>query len=191
MPRQLWLDYDRRVLYARYNVPVARGVILDTVAGAITPEFLPIGSSVKVEEFTADQLAVGWQGTTLFLCFRNPNRGFSVREQIERVFAREPGGTRMEWIAPEKRGMVRRRFVGPGMTTEEVELSWGPPPRSSPGPDPGVLDWLYPTEGDWYTRVRFRDGVVTFVTSEEGDAPLIPHPYPRLLPEKKRPHSPY
>lgn len=150
-----------------------------------------MGSAAKVDEITSDHLAVEWQDSTIFLLFHDPRGGLARREQIDRVFSLEVAGTRLEWLDPERRGLVRRRFVGPGMTTEEVTLSWGPPPRTESPDESADLIWLYSGEGNWYHRVIFQGGVVTFVTTFEAESPLIPDTYPGRTPAKRRPYQPW
>lgn len=147
-----------------------------------------MGAAVKVEELTADHLAVRWSDATLFLLFDGPIAGRSLEMQIERLFAGDPDAATAELkrLPLARREIVRAREVRPGMTREEVTLSWGPPARTDPGPAPGAEAWLYSREASWFARVEFRDGAVTSVTWQEGEEPLVRNAYPRL-PRKKRP----
>ena len=126
----------------------------------------------------------------LFLLFLESGPSDSRREQIERAFAKGPGGTGLSRIPPDRQDLVRLRLVRPGMTTDEVSVSWGPPHLRTRGPG-SEETWTYPAEGNGRFRVRFDTGVVTSVNWEGGDAPLIPDPYPRLLPRTRRPYLPW
>ena len=184
----LWYDYKDKTIYAGFNVPISRDVIIDTLAGDLSGSFIPVGSAVEVEELTADHLAVQWRDSTLFLLFRgHRNR----RDQIESVFSFDPGDSRLAGISKRSQERIRQRHVGRGMNRGEVVLSWGPPPRKGRVPAPGAEVWLYPKGGNWRVRVEFLQGLVTSVTYDEGKSPLVPDPYPGLSPRRKRPFHPW
>ena len=209
MSIELWDEYRDKTVYARYNIPITRGVILDTWVGDVSGEFLPAGDGVDVVELTSDHLAVEKDGRTLFLLFRGSGQADSLRDQIERTFSPDPSATDLQSIAPGRRSLIRFRKVVEGMSPAEVRTSWGPPPRmtqadpagppASPDdpprpprpPGPGGPIWLYPAGGAFHYRISFVNNRVSAVGLVEGESPLIRNPYPGREPTTRRPYLPW
>ncbi len=200
VPNRLSEKYRGKTVYARYNVPITREVILDTWVGDVSGEFLPVGAGVDVVELTSDHLAVEFDGRTLFLLFRGSESGDSLGEPIERTFSPDPSATALQSIAPARRSLIRLRKVVEGMSPEEVRASWGRPPvsfhaaesiiRDSEGDRPDPI-WLYPAGGAFHYEVAFVNGRVSAVGLVEGEGPLLPSPYPDRDPSTKRPYLPW
>ena len=133
--------------------------------------FIPIGTAIEpigTDSFNDRiRFRVKATGKEFAISFREAYRLCSMRDYIAYTFSVGSPLDKLEFSSDQAKRIRERIIRGevvPGMTRDQVELAYGPPPAVRT-PDKRNETWIYWRSGNKQVRVIFRDDVVRNVLS--------------------------
>jgi hypothetical protein len=119
-------DYVENYMYLRTSLRAVENRV--TWDGSLSGRILPAGKRVKILELN-DQLAVfSLDGRRYYFHYGRPGKTLAPGELLAKFFAQEPPQA-LKGLDSGSKSLIALGKVEPGMTKEEVLLSWGYPYR--------------------------------------------------------------